>query len=191
MTCDQALEQMLDAELTLLASGGSELAGHVRGCVRCGRIARRLQADTQQLAVAMSRSDVRRARRVPLLVWATPVAAAAALLVMLSPPEPVERVAEVASVLSPVTVDSFPPAPAVAPIAAKAAKRGPMLRAFPVAQSITPVSLPLQAPIATPARVVASNAVSVTPPAGTRAVVMQTSDPKLVVVWLYDPEEPR
>jgi hypothetical protein len=63
------------------------------------------------------------------------------------------------------------------------------LRAFPAARPLTTVAMTIPAPVATPAPVVASNAVSVTPPVGTRAVVMQTGDPKLVVVWLYDPEE--
>jgi hypothetical protein len=40
-------------------------------------------------------------------------------------------------------------------------------------------------PVTATGSIKAANAVTVDPPAGTRAAVMHTSNPKLVVVWLY------
>jgi hypothetical protein len=183
MNCTVALETMLGADFAELAAN-TPLAAHVRGCTRCRRVADALQSDTKLLAArplvvtGRERSSASRYALVPL--------AAAALLVVVS----VQRQARAPAVrevstLTPVIVDSFAPArPASAAAEMRAPRPG---RAYPRAVPLAAVKLNLVEPVvARPARPIeAVPAVSVTPPAGTRAVVMQTSDPRVVVVWLY------
>jgi hypothetical protein len=81
-------------------------------------------------------------------------------------------------------VDAPPPAQPNATIAAPVRRQVPpqQLRAFPRALPVAAVKLIAPAVI-DPQRV--SSGVAVSPPSGTNALVMHTSDPKLVVVWLY------
>jgi hypothetical protein len=185
MNCDRALEALLDSDLPELVAGSTPLAAHVRGCERCRRVADAFMADTRLLAAGMPAVAARR-RPARTRYAVAPLAAAAALVVMVSlrgqAPAPV---VEVASMLAPVVVDSFPRAPVAAVAPRVSAARA--LRAYPRAVPMSAVKLArAESLVAQPAAPVpTARAVSVTPPAGTRAVVMQTSDPKLVVVWLY------
>jgi hypothetical protein len=193
MTCDQALELMLDAELMeLSAAAPTPLGAHLRDCGWCRRVGLQLVDDTQHLASAMALPVDRRSRWKRRAHESVPATLAAGILVMLTIQLRQETfVGQVPRVLPAVVVSPASPAVPDEPVAPPAVKtsRPRLLKAFPAAQPIAAVEMALQAPVATPPALVASNAVTVTPPAGTRAVVMQTSDPKLVVVWLYDPEE--
>jgi hypothetical protein len=192
MTCTSALELMLDAEPSELdADGVTPLSTHLRDCVRCRRVASRLGQDTllltQMLPVARVRPSGRRAG--PTLV---PVFALAAIVMavmsrsrsddtptLIPPPVQTAGPAVAAVVPSPA-----PPTPnaAAAPIQVTRARQA-SLRAFAPAVAVAPVRFE---PVASKSSVpVSPGTVTVTPPAGTRATVMQTSNPKLVVVWLY------
>jgi hypothetical protein len=114
------------------------------------------------------------------------LAAAATFLVMVSVRRHVSAPAvEVASILAPVVVDSFPHVPVASVAPRVSATRA--LRAYPRAVPLAAVKLAQSGSlVAQQATLIpTTRAVSVTPPAGSRAVVMQTSDPKVVVVWLY------
>ncbi len=56
---------------------------------------------------------------------------------------------------------------------------------FPDAVAATPVQFIASQPVEQPMRPSDSTGVSVTPPAGTRSLVLATRDPKITVVWLY------
>jgi hypothetical protein len=203
MTCDQALELMLDADLSdLSVPSATPLGEHLRGCAWCRRVGTTLVADTHSLAAAMAMPIVdRRSRWTRRAYESVPLAVAAGILVMLTVQVwQLSPVVNEPNVLPTVIVNAplpppvaptrvTPPVPTVKAVV-KAAPVAP-LRAFPAPRPITTVAMIIPASAATPSPVVASNEVSVTPPVGTRAVVMQTGDPKLVVVWLYDPEESR
>ena len=191
MTCESALELLLDAEPSeFSANESTPLGAHLRGCVRCRRVAAQLMQDTQRLAVAMEAAvRVRRptrGRHVTLL----PAFAMAALVFAVVLRERPEG-ASIASVKESVeTVAPSVPAtiasPAVnAPIAPARASRGVRheMRSFARAVPLAPVRLVSSNPSMSLS--VASNGVTVTPPPGTRATVMHISNPKLVVVWLH------
>jgi hypothetical protein len=194
MTCDAALDFMLDAELSELTTDAPTLLGaHLRDCGRCRRVAWQLVHDTRLIAhddVLPIAREARPGRRALVYVPAAIAAGAVALLARQQAEPPVGQFATMpAAVVAGQPLTDVPDEPTVTPVARMA--KVPALRAYPAAQPIAAVELPRQVAAATPVALVASNAVSVTPPAGTRAVVMQTSDPRLVVVWLYDPEEHR
>jgi hypothetical protein len=203
MNCDQALELMLDADLAAMsATLETPLGEHLQACAWCRRAATQLVDDTRSLAAAMAMPTVDRHSRWTRRAYeSAPLAVAAGILVMLTvqvwqqstvvnQPNVLPTVIVNAPLPPPIAPASVtPPVRAVKPVVESAPVVS--LRAFPAARPITTVAMTIPASAATPARLMASNAVSVTPPVGTRAVVMQTGDPKLVVVWLYDPEESR
>lgn len=98
MTCDVALEQMLEADPEHLLPGGtSALADHLAGCPRCRAVADELTAGTALLAARLDRVPVestvdasllavrsrrRLARRRPMRAVLWPLAAAAVLTVL-------------------------------------------------------------------------------------------------------------
>jgi hypothetical protein len=109
-----------------------------------------------------------------VMLRATPEALVVAPAVQ-QPPTPV--------VAPPVVARSeSPEAPTVPPRAAHKVRREP--RAFGRAVPLAPVRLEPSGVTETHLSMETSG-VTVTPPAGTRATVMHTSNPKLVVVWLY------
>ena len=192
MTCESALELLLDAEPSeFSANERTPLGDHLRGCVRCRRVAAQLMQDTQGLALAMAAVPVRRpAIRVRQLTLIPAVALAAIVLAVMlraNPGAPV--IAPVAKELV-ATVDASPvaarrespEAPAARPRAAQRVRRES--RAFARAVPLAPVRL-VSTTVSEVPPAVETSGVSVTPPAGTRATVMHTSNPKLVVVWLY------
>lgn len=191
MTCQSALELLLDAEPgEFSATAPTPLGEHLRGCSRCRRVAAQLMQDTQRLALAMAAAPVgRHAVRVrpSQLIPALGMAALAAVVVWRA------RSAE-----WPVVLDA-PPAvqpPLVATASAEPVPNVPVMeearsglkpvtrRAFARAVPLAPVRLD---PAPSPARQlsVETSGVTVTPAPGTRATVMHTSNPKLLVVWLY------
>lgn len=204
MNCDLALEQMLDADVSeMSATAPTPLGEHLRDCRGCQRVGSQLVEDTRNLASAMAIPVVNQRSRWTRRAWeSAPLAVAAGILVMLTVQVRQQlTIPNLPSVLPTIVVSGPAPPPAVQirptavvrPVAAVGQSAPVALRrAFPAATPIAAVELmPTVSGIATPRPVVASNVVSVTPPAGSRAVVIQTGDPKLVVVWLYDPEESR
>ena len=192
MTCDSALELLLDAEPgEFSATGATPLGEHLRGCARCRRVAVQLMEDTQRLALAMAAVPVRRRtgrgrHRIlaPVLAMATLVVA---VLWRARPAElPVVPGSPRAEQAAPLTAASTPvPAAglAVQPVHASHVRQV-RRRAFARAVPLAPVRLE---PVAarTHQLSVEASGVTVTPSPGTRATVMHTSNPKLLVVWLY------
>jgi len=193
MTCQSALELLLDAEPSeFSANQSTPLGEHLRGCARCRGVAAQLLQDTQGLALAMEAAPVRRpARRVRYLTLAPTFAMAAIVLAVMvrarpdvtavpvmRAPVPVERPTPPA-----VTSHSSTPDARVAAASPGRAMRREM-RAFAPAVPLAPVRLARSEPVA-PGAEVSSSGVTVTTPVGTRATVMHTSNPNLVVVWLY------
>ena len=195
MTCEHALDAMLDADLPDAINGASSpLAGHVRGCSRCRRVADQLMHDTRLLASAVAAAAPVRRRLTVRTVAFVPAAVAATLLVIVTMRQQSRvPVGQTAVTLPGLVVE---PVPRVPPEAASSTALSPVtrlpsavtppgqLRAFPRAQPMVVAKLAASVAIDSP---VVSSAVTVTPPAGTTALVMHTSDPKLVVVWLYSP----
>jgi len=191
MTCNQMLERLIEADPDALAGRGtSDVAVHVRECVRCRAVANQLLAETRLLASAVERGAVvRRLRPTPIVLA---LAAAAALTFVVLPGQPTTPStigpsrAPVAA--TPQTVPAVVVAPALRPVvrapassqsAAPLAPRGQFVRAYPSAVPLT----------ATPMQVgptdVSYDQVAITPPPGKRAAVMRTNDPAITVVWVY------
>jgi hypothetical protein len=185
MNCDRALVALLDAELPELTTSTTTLAMHVRSCARCRRVADRLMTDTHLLAAAMSASGARPRRPIHTYAMAR-LALAASLLVMVAVQRrDVTPETNRPALLPPVVTETAAPAPSIEPVAASPAPHR-VTREFPRAVPFAATKLVEPAAVtAPPAATIASGVVTVDPPAGTRAVVMQTSVPKLVVVWLY------
>lgn len=191
MTCQSALELLLDAEPgEFQATGATPLGEHLRGCARCRRVAAQLMQDTQRLAPAMAAVPVRRHSvhvRQPMLVPAFAMAAVVfAVLWRTRPAEsPVVRDVPRAT-QTPVPAAALSvPVPNVTATAVRQPRVKPVTgRAFARAVPLSPVRLePSRAPASQLS--VESSGVTVTPAPGTRATVMHTSNPKLLVVWLY------
>ncbi|HEX6314895.1 MAG TPA: hypothetical protein VFZ73_08550 [Gemmatimonadaceae bacterium] len=192
MTCDTALELLLDAEPSELDGRDATLLGmHLRGCARCGRVAARVVGDTRLLAHAMSAAPVRHVRRraTPVLL---PALAAAALVMAVAIRSGREEPLLVATPgIGPAVPVAAAPVDPPEPSAANAPprpvtrmRRSLPARAFAPAVAVAPVKLET-APVESFSFGPGSSTVAVTPPPGTRATVMQTSNPKFVVVWLH------
>ena len=191
MTCEYALEAMLDAERSELdGNGGTPLSTHLRDCARCRGVASRLVQDTMLLAHALPPASVKRPARhaAPTLVPAFALAAIvlAVTLRSRSAGEPVSTAPPATNTVArvaPAVPSPAPPTPnAAAPTRATRVRQTP-LRAFARPTAVAPVRFARA--VASSTVPVSPGTVTVTPPAGTRATVMQTSNPKLVVVWLY------
>ena len=191
MTCQSALEALLDAEpIELDAASLTPLGQHLRECSRCRRVASQLAQDTRMLASAMYAPAVQqRARRsIPALVPALALGGIVLAVFVRSgaerAPAPASRVVEHATPVGEVVAPSAP-SPVAAPMPPNVARPRTVLpREFARAVAVAPVRLE-PAVAESPSSPVESNVVTVTPPPGTRATVMQTSNPKLVVVWLH------
>jgi hypothetical protein len=112
-----------------------------------------------------------------------------AVLLRTRPTETTAAGLEIAPVLIAQPAVSVPaslsPVPETTPaVARRAAPVRRELKAFAAAVPVPPARFARSAPLASGA-VVSSAGVTVMTPAGTRALVMHTSDPKVVVVWLY------
>ena len=193
MNCESALELLLDAEPSELSGTAiTPLGDHLRGCARCRRVAGQLLSDTRSLALAMeTAAPVRRRSRRVMQVTMVPAFAMAAIVfaVILRGGSPVPIVVHPAnapapSVVAPsvaATVEISDP-PVSRPRTPRVVRREG--QAFARAVPLAPVRLaPASVPEASLS--VERSGVTVTPPAGTRATVIHTSNPKLLVVWLY------
>jgi hypothetical protein len=192
MTCTQALESLLEADLPELSGEGtSPLAQHVRGCARCRTLAGQVLADTQMLASAVSvpiarPQVIRRRQWAPVFVMPATIAAAMLVVAVLR---------ESATTLAPVTVDTAPVQQSASRDSRFTIHDSPVLprhetprlgKAFPAPVPLAAVRIEQQpVPNVIVAPVGAGQAVAVATTPGTRAAVLHTSDPKLVVIWLY------
>lgn len=194
MTCDTVLEALLDAAPSeISADGPTPLGGHLRECARCRRLGAQLVTDTRLLAEAMASSarTVQPAPRVRPAVIVPAVAFAAIVFVAVLRAGPASTPLIAPVVVSPpvtprVSVNQ-PAPPSADPTRTVSSPRVRQLpvRRFPVPMPIIATRLErADSPFATES-VVASRAVTVAPPSGTRAAVLHTTDPKIVVVWLY------
>ena len=194
MTCELALALLLDAEPSeFSANERTPLGEHLGSCARCRRVAAQLMQDTQELAVAMEAGSLRRpGRRVRQLALIPAFATAATVFAVMlreRPPAPTivhrvpEPVAVAAPSVAPSTESPAPILPGVVRSRQESVGRREM-KAFARPVPLAPVRL-AQSVMPEASRSVETIGVSVTPPAGTRATVMHTSNPKLTVVWLY------
>jgi hypothetical protein len=178
MTCDHALELLLEADLGELdGHGDSPFAAHVRECAKCGAVAARVAMDTRALArapgdlrTAARPAGVRRPYRLHPVALAGALAAAFALVLFgLRQIDDGQRVAAVSSPL---------PAP-VSPLGTLVAARR-----FAEPAAATPMRLVASQPVA--ARATGDpDVVTVTAPEGIRVAVLRTGNPAITVVWLY------
>ena len=195
ISCEAALERLLDAEpWELNPTAGTALGMHLRDCARCRRVAAQVTQDTQQLAVAMRAIPVRpRNALVRRPVMVPVLAMSAVVFAVLWPARPAEPPAS--RDVPPVVVQVPPPEaspsapPSASPPDVEAPVRTPAMkpaspRAFARAVPLAPVRLDPAREESQPLSVETSG-VTITPAQGTRATVMHTSNPKLLVVWLY------
>lgn len=168
MTCEQAMRRILDADRGALdGTGDSGLARHLRSCDRCAAaaaaLARELAAVDHALSVHGDAGD--------------PDAAAAAALAASRAPVPVAEAA---------------PRPrdrrflrAWVPLAAAAALAALLLVERPGTDP-SDADLP-------PAGVLLGSTgaprLAIRPPADRRAAIMETANPNITIVWLYQEEE--
>ena len=196
MNCASVLESLLDAELSDIAGqGNSALAEHLRSCVRCRRLAGQLLVDTRLLALAMPAAvmstRVSRRTRYAALAPAGVVAALMIVTISRSPRQAdapaTTRAQVVPDTTSVATVSTvIPPTLNRTPVVRSARPRATAgaMRAFQRPVAVAPVRMESSMRSST-TPVTTSSVVSVDPPAGVRATILHTSNPKLVVVWLY------
>lgn len=195
MNCASAIDAILEASpVELAGEGESPLAQHLRGCTRCQRLSSQLLVDTRRLAVAVRSTPAlrtsNRARYAPFVPIA--LVASAILFGVMRAPASNESTALVPPAVPGAFVAAVPRSPASpvlpdagTPRVASAARVSRTPRAFPKPVPVAPVRIAQVEPSSRPAALQVSRAVSVDPPPGTRATVLHTSNPKLVVVWLY------
>lgn len=172
MNCERALDRMLEAEpAELRGEGGTELARHIRGCPRCQRTAGVLVAELSALDAAL---DAYAEEGDP------EVAADAALAAI--------RAGSVPGRARPHRGGRMRATRGLAArlgaglgLAAAAALAALLLRG-PSGPTPPPPSAAGSPDPREPA-------VAVTPPPGRGAAVLQTRNPDITVVWLYDREE--
>jgi hypothetical protein len=188
VTCQSALEVMLDAEPFELDAGSlTPLGQHLRECKRCHSVAAQLAQDTRLLANALKAPAVQRPvwRAIPTLM---PALALGAIVIAVMLPSGGERAPTRTPAVAPPAVGVPPsssPSPNVSNGPATVTRtRHASPRAFARAVAVAPVRLETLS-IEASSWTVESNAVTVSPPPGTRATVMHTSNPKFVVVWLH------
>ena len=195
MNCATVLESLLDAELPEIAGdGNSALAAHLGSCARCRRVADQLLVDTRLLATAMPAgvTSPRVSRRTRYAVLAPASVVAALLVVTMSRfPRQADAPAITTQIVPDTTsvaaVSSVPPTLARTPAVRSTPPRvsARVMRAFPPPVAVVPARMESSLRSRTTIPVSVSSAVSVDPPAGVRAAVLHTSNPKLVVVWLF------
>lgn len=170
MTCDRALERMLEAEpAALRGAGDSELAAHVVRCERCARAAAALLDELETLDVALG--DVRGRRTAD-------TAADAALATMRhearddrapARPDGESHARGGRPGWRTWTRGAWVPLAAAAALAAVLLVRGdrPVMDPVPEGPALEP-------------------RVSVTPPADRSAAIMETANPDITIIWLYE-----
>lgn len=171
MRCDTALDRMLEAEPSELRGvGDGELAAHIAACGRCSRIAATLLDELGALDSALAgfgkRHDADAAADAALAAVRGGVGAGRA------PGPPARDGARVGPGWRTWTRGAW------VPLAAAAA-----LAAVLLARDDAPVDGPVRrAPGVEPR-------VSVTPPEDQGAAILETANPNITIVWLYEREE--
>jgi hypothetical protein len=175
MKCEIALERMLEAEPAVLRGEDvGELAEHVAGCARCARIAATLLEETDTVDRALGE-------------WAGSASADSAADTALA----AVRAAGREGVVSP-RGDRDPGTAA----AARAPRQTWVRRAWiPLAAAAALAGVLVTARNETPFPKATESAgtpfeprVSVTPPADRSAAIMETENPNITIVWLYERE---
>jgi hypothetical protein len=158
VTCDDALHELLDAELEVLGRPGEgELAEHLRSCARCRDIASRLVENERTLAEALARHALQ------------PKATVVGSIVARARVEEAER--QSISILRPHVPRRWA---LWAPALAAEALVGIML--WPSGKPVDPRTVVPAPRVPPPPRI--------QPPPGTDAAVLATSNPSITVVWL-------
>lgn len=169
MNCDQALANIVEADLAALHREDTPLGRHVQACERCAAIVRMLQRETGALTSLVARvsltaptSGARRARttRPQALRWASLAAASAALMYVVLLRAPADNRVPMVPQLPSAPHEAAPPPPAspasasVAPVANRAMATRPVrqdalpprpLRAVPPDAVPIPLSPPIVA----------------------------------------------
>ena len=188
MTCDEALDRMLEADPDELAAGlaerdvsgtdGGEIAelgAHIRSCDRCAAVARTLRSELDALDAGLDAlaSD-------GSVTGAADAAADAALAAIRSDADP-----DVTALRGPDRAQPTGRARwtrrAWVPLAAAAAVAAVLV----VGQQ----EQPLPPPDAVAQTETIDPRVSVVPPADRGAAIMETENPNITIVWLYEREE--
>lgn len=165
MTCETALDRMMEAEpAELRGPGDTPLARHLQTCPRCGRVAAALVAELDALDAALD-----------AYAAAGDAEAAADTALAAAPPRPAGR--EAPSPRSPWWRRSLRGG---VPLAAAAAVATLLL----VGRGPDPEPSPAPAPVTS-----RSPRVAVEPPANRGAAVLETGNPNITIVWLYERED--
>lgn len=205
MRCDEALDRMLEVdpgELTAALAGtdadeATELTAHVRSCERCAAVARTLRAELRSLDAGLE-----------ALAQGTGRTAAGAEPVGAAPDAETGAVAEAAAAAANAAADAALAAvrsdadSKVAPGQRHgdtgATDRGRWTRRawIPLAAAAALVGVlvlgqdpPLPPSDATARTATIDPRVSVAPPADRGAAIMETENPNITIVWLYEREE--
>ena len=192
MTCNAMLELMLGAEPEELEGRGTTvLAAHVRACEKCGRVAKRVLADSRALGVAIvaqspviSLAERRARRRRTRTVLVLAVAAVALVAVMLRAPSRDDR-RPAASTPPAVAVASNDVGAAASPVTGAIVGQRLESTRYPDATPVVAEPMSLPAPDSAPQVLDDQPTVRVEVPAGVRAVVMQPANPSITIVWMY------
>lgn len=211
MTCDTMLQQMLDADLDVLAGrGDSPLARHLHECARCQAVAATLERETRALAAAAARPAARhpalsslyspRLRTAAVLTVAVVVIVMASRMGISVAPVSVEDVRSTTSEGPAARID-VPPMTIASTLkrdyAAAQPPGTPNASLVSTSTAVTPTSFEFAPVAATPMPLVGaddvapaamagdSTGVIVAPAPGQRVAVLRTSDPKITVVWIY------
>jgi hypothetical protein len=186
MTCDMALERMLEAEpAALRGEDGSELARHIVGCDRCAAVAATLLDELDAVDAALA----------DLAADGTDSAADAAADAALAAVR-----AGTSGDVPPLDARTRTPHGARVPAATEprngeARRRWPRRAWVPLAAAAGLATVLVLAredrpvPGPAPERPAIGARVSVVPPTDRGAAIMETANPNITIVWLYEREE--
>jgi hypothetical protein len=183
MTCAECVKQLLESgREEIVRADSSELGRHLMTCPRCRAVADGILGQTAGVTRLLGAERSKRKKK-------RGVAATAGIAICLLAGSVTLRSAvrhDVPTMPTKMRVDAAPVVRAVATWAPDKKPLGVQVFAHPiVAHPIAPVvalgSMPEPATEA-PSH---DSEVAVSPPAGVRAAVIRTRDPKITVVWLY------
>ncbi len=182
MTCETALDRMLEAGPAVLrGEDGGELARHIAGCPRCARVATAILADLE--AVDRALADFADARDAD-------AAADAALAAVRRQGD--GDVVPLRSRPGTTTGDASPRHAGGAGSRRAWTRRAWVPLAAAAALAAVLVLRQDEAPFPAgpaPAAPAIEPRVSVTPPADRGAAILETENPNITIVWLYEREE--
>lgn len=182
MRCETALERMLEAEpAELRGEVDTEMARHIAGCARCGAVAAAMLAEANALDAALGEYAAALAGTTDADRTAAARVAADAALTAIGPENGEETLPGRGPVSSRSRGRRWTRA-AWLPLAAAAALAGVLVLGR--GPGPFPTSVPTLPDPRPPAP-----AVSVRPPADRGTAIMETGNPDITIVWLYEREE--